>query len=98
MQFHEINGQVIMPVFSFTKGLSMTALGVYASLCARTDLNVHADQEIAEQLGMELAEWFSAKVELVEAKLITSSPITEDFDEEEYEKHLQKVREEISQS
>lgn len=98
MKFNEINGQIIMPVYAFQKDLSMAALGVYACLCARFDLDVHNDHDIAEKLNMELSVWFSAKIELVNAKLITSSPITDDFDEKEYEKYLDKVRQEISES
>ena len=97
MQFNEINGQIIMPVYAFQKDLSMAALGVYACLSARFDLDVHNDHDIAEKLDMELSVWFSVKIELINAKLITSSPITEDFDEKEHEKHLEKVKQEISE-
>ncbi|MEZ9681941.1 hypothetical protein AB4306_18490 [Vibrio splendidus] len=96
MQFNEINGQIIVPVYALEKDLSMAALGVYTCLCARYDLDVHNDHDIAEKLNMELSVWFSVKIELVNAKLITSSPITEEFNEKDHEENLAKIRQEIA--
>lgn len=91
MEFTDLNGQIIMPVRVFKhSNLSCLSMGAYAWLCARCDLNVHDDQKMAEELDLELADWFAVKVELVNARLITSSPIEVP---EDMEAHNKKMRE-----
>ncbi|MCE7567576.1 hypothetical protein LZS85_15740 [Aliivibrio fischeri] len=83
MKFHDINGQITIPVFLFQRGLSLEALGAYSLISAVAEINIYEDDDLVKLLGVGLDVVTKIKHELESSNCINFSPPPELTEEEE---------------
>ena len=84
---------VTLPIRAFTSELSLQAIGAYAMMCARTDIDIHDDECMQKALSVTPMQWDAIKEELRKAAFYFDK--AEERTDEEQEAFAQALCEEL---